>query len=388
VEPRVLTGLGVVSPIGIGRDAFFASLSAPLPSMVERPAATIESFDATKYAPLNIAEVSGFDPSKYLGDKGLRTLDRLTKLMLVAARLALVDAGVRKDGAYLVSSAERCGVVSSNAYGSLEAITELDRVAKLEDARYINPSKFPNTVANSASGYVSIWEELRALNVAVSDGNCGGLDAIACADLFLVNERADILVVGGAEAMSEALCLAFMKLGALSRTAMISEAAVFCTMESEAHARARNAKELGRVVGYGTAFEAPADESSLVYASATAQQLAIESALADANLQAKDIDAVAASLNGIALFDRAEMQALKATVPNAAWAAPKKLYGDALGAGGSMGIATALAWLQGAPVLPCVHGTSPARCERVLVTSMGYYGNASALVLERGRQHA
>ena len=88
-------------------------------------------------------------------------------------------------------------------------LAELNRVAKLEDARYINPAKFPNTVANSASGYVSIWEDIRALNVAVSDGNCGALDAFACADIYLDTDRADALLVGGAEAMSEALFLAF-----------------------------------------------------------------------------------------------------------------------------------------------------------------------------------
>jgi 3-oxoacyl-(acyl-carrier-protein) synthase len=125
------------------------------------------------------------------------------------------DAGFKKDGVYVQGSPERVGICCSNAYGSLEAITELDRVAMLEDARYINPSKFPNTVANSASGYVSIWEDIRALNVAVSDGNCGALDAFACADIYLDTGRADALLVGGAEAMSEALYLAFLKLGAL-----------------------------------------------------------------------------------------------------------------------------------------------------------------------------
>ncbi len=102
-----------------------------------------------------LAEVPDFDPTKYLGDKGLRTLDRLTKLLVVAARLSPQDAGVKKDGQWVHFAPELVGVCCSNAYGSLEAITELDRPAKLEDARYINPAKFPNTVSNSASGYVT-----------------------------------------------------------------------------------------------------------------------------------------------------------------------------------------------------------------------------------------
>src|SRR5262249_25869632 len=143
-------------------------------------------------------------------------LDRLTKLLVVAARLALRDAALKVDGKWSTGSPERVGVCCSNAYGSLEAITELDRVAVLEDARYINPAKFPNTVSNSASGYVSIWEDLRALNVSVSDGNCGALDAVSCADLFLETSRADAILTGGGEAMSEALYLAFDKLRAFA----------------------------------------------------------------------------------------------------------------------------------------------------------------------------
>ena len=115
----------------------------------------------------------------------------------MAARLALLDAGLKKDGKLVVHPEERVGIVCANAYGSLEAITELNRVAKLEDPRYINPAVFPNTVANSTAGYVSIWEGLRALNVAISDGNCGALDAVACADIHLAQNRADAMLVGG-----------------------------------------------------------------------------------------------------------------------------------------------------------------------------------------------
>ena len=167
------------------------------------------------YESPNLAEVKDFDPTKELGDKGLRTLDRITKLLVVAARLCLHDAGWKEAGAWKYGDATKVGFVCSNAYGSLEAITELDRVALLEDARYINPAKFPNTVSNSAAGYVSIWEDLRALNVSVSNGNPGALDAIGIAQIHLQSARALALIAGGGEAMCEALFLAFKKLGAV-----------------------------------------------------------------------------------------------------------------------------------------------------------------------------
>lgn len=384
MTPRAITGLGIACAVGVGAEAFFRAMNAAPSRLSERPPAPIASFDATKYEgrTLPIVEVPDFDPTKYLGDKGLRTLDRLTKLLVVAARLCLHDAGFKKDNAWVAASGDRVGVCCSNAYGSLEAITELDRVAKLEDARYINPAKFPNTVSNSASGYVSIWEDLRALNVSVSDGNCGGLDAVACADIFLATKRADAILTGGGEAMSEALFLAFEKLGALGET-RLGEGAAFLALEDAAAAKARGAKVLGEITGYGTSFVAPKDDSTLIFASREAIARACTQALADAGIEAKDVDVVASSFSGLGRFDAEELAALEQVVPAAPVAAPKVVLGESLGAGGAMGMAAALAWLSGAPVSAVLRGSAPApgAVRHVLVTAVGYYGNASAVVL-------
>ena len=383
MQPRAVTGLGVVSAIGIGREPFFRALRDPVP-LADAPRRPIESFDATAYPGAIVAEALHFDPTRYLGDKGLRTLDRLTKMLVVAARLAMVDAGFKKDGLYVHSSPERVGICCSNAYGSLEAITELDRVAKLEDARYINPAKFPNTVSNSASGYASIWEDLRALNVAVSDGNCGALDATACADIYLDSLRADALLVGGAEAMSEALYLAFCRLGALRRVARLGEGAALLAVEPMEHARARGARVRATLTGYGTAFVAPETEEPLIFASGEAMEHAILAALGDSEAEPGEIDVVASSLSGLAPFDDAESGAIRRVLgDSAAIAAPKHYLGETLGAGGAMGMATALAWFDGVPPAHLVAGSLPSATKTVLVTSMGFYGNASAVVMRR-----
>jgi 3-oxoacyl-(acyl-carrier-protein) synthase len=381
MTPRAITGVGIACALGVGAEAFFRAMREGPKPLSERGREPIASFDATKYDAAPIVEVPGFDPTKYLGDKGLRTLDRLTKLLVVAARLCLHDAGFKKDGQWAQSGPERVGVCCSNAYGSLEAITELDRVAKLEDARYINPAKFPNTVSNSASGYVSIWEDLRALNVSVSDGNCGALDAVACADVFLATKRAEAILTGGGEAMSEALFLAFEKLGALRKEdgARLGEAAAFFSLETTENAKARGAKVLAEIAGYGTAFVAPKEESLLVFASSASIERAIAQALADAGITT--VDLVASSLSGIALFDDPEKEALAKLLPGVPVAAPKLLFGETLGAGGAMGIAAALAWLSGAAPSAIVSGNAPTSPKTILVTAVGYYGNASALVV-------
>jgi 3-oxoacyl-(acyl-carrier-protein) synthase len=383
VEPRAITGLGIVSTVAIGRDAFFSALGAPK-SLSEVAARKLESLDSSKYPNAPVFEALEFDPAKYLGDKGLRTLDRLTKLLIVGARLALHDAGLKKDGSFAALSPERTGIVTSNAYGSLEAITELDRVAQLEDARYINPAKFPNTVANSASGYVSIWEELRALNVAISDGNCGALDAVCVADVHFTSHRADAILVGGGEAMSEPLFVAFLKLGALELGARLGEGAAYVVMEPPAQAAARGAKVLAHAIGFGTAFVGPEKEESLLFPSETAMTRAVEGALADANLKPEDIDVVASGLSGLKGYDDKELHGIQRVLGDkAAIATPKYVLGETLGAGGAMGVAAALAWFSGAPVFPIVAGDKAraAAPKHVLVTSLGYYGNASAVVL-------
>jgi 3-oxoacyl-[acyl-carrier-protein] synthase II len=394
VKPRALTGLGIASPLGLGREPFFRAMHAPR-LLCDSPAAPIESFDGTKYPGADVAEVRGFDPAKYLGDKGLRTLDRLTKLLVVAARFTMHDAGFKKDNLFVQSSPDRVGVCCSNAYGSLEAITELDRVAQLEDARYINPAKFPNTVANSASGYVSIWEDLRALNVSVSDGNCGALDAVACADIYLDAARADAILVGGGEAISEPLFVAFLKLGALADAQFagdapvqggtrLGEGAAFFSMEPIELAAARGARARALVTGYGTSFVPPESEASLIHPSGEAVARAVQSALDDAGIAPGDVDVVASGASGLAAFDREELAAIARVFGDRACvAAPKAILGESLGAAGAMGMAAALAWFEGAPPSAIVRGSPPREVRTVLVTAMGFYGNASAVVLRK-----
>ncbi len=406
MTPRIVTGFGVASTLGVGREAFVAALRAgERATGVDR---RVETFDAAAYPGARVAEVRGFDAAHYLGDKGLRTLDRLAKLLVVAARLALHDAGLKEDGAWAPPGAlapradaprswpERVGIVVSNAYGSLEAITELDRVAVLEDARYINPSRFPLTVSNSAAGYVSIWEDLRAANVSVSDGNCGALDAVACADVLLDQGRADVLLVGGAEAMSEALFLAFHRLGAAGSRATpgahgtpategpcIGEAAGLVALERVETARARSADCLAEIVGYGTAFAPPEREGALIHATPLAIERAIAGALSDAEVAPQEIDVVVSGVSGLRAFDEAELLAIERVLGQGACVvAPKLALGETLGAGGAMGMLAAIAYLYpNTARTHVVRGALRSEVRTALVTSLGYYGNASALVM-------
>ncbi|CAN5734049.1 beta-ketoacyl-ACP synthase II [soil metagenome] len=383
MTPRAITGLGICSAIGIGREAFFEALRSPT-LLRDRKPELIVSFDAAKYPGAALAEVPDFDATKYLGDKGLRTLDRLTKLLVVASRLALHDAGLKRDGVFVTSSADRVGVVCSNAYGSLEAITEMNRIAVLEDARYINPAKFPNTVANSASGYASIWEDLRALNVAISDGNCGALDAVACADIYLDNGRADALLVGCAESASEAIFLAFQRLGMIEAGTLLGAGAALLALEGVEFAKARGKESLATMLGCSARFFANDQSRQMTYASDTAMEAATRDALEQAGVTAASVDLVVTGCAGLRPFDVAEIGGVERVIGSGkAYAAPKRILGETLGAGGAMGMAAALAYLQGIPPTPLEQGAAPREVKTVLVTALGYYGNATCVVMRR-----
>jgi 3-oxoacyl-(acyl-carrier-protein) synthase len=373
----------VVSPIGIGREGFLEGMRTGASGA--RDGAT-EGREGATYAGVRVAEVRGFDATQFLGDKGLRSLDRLTKLLVVATRLAVHDAGLKTEGAWPPAPegsrpwAERVGMVVSNAYGSLEAIHELDRVALLEDRRYINPARFPLTVSNSAAGYASIWEDIRALNVSVSDGNCGSLDAVACADMFLEHGRADALLVGGAEALTDALPLAFHRLG--MGGACIGEGAALLVLETRDGARARDAEVLAEITGYGTSFVGPEPEGALVRASPEGLERAVAAALTDANVRATEVDLVVSGVSGLRTFDEAELVAIRHAIgEDVLVVAPKRAFGETLGAGGAMGMMAALAHLRFSASAPVVRGSVRGEVRTALVTSVGYYGNASALVM-------
>jgi 3-oxoacyl-[acyl-carrier-protein] synthase II len=397
VKALAVTGLGVVSPIGTGRDKFVKALG-------DHRAARAVAFGNTptvlkvEVVPNAIAaEVWGFDATEYLGKKGLRNFDRLTRFLIVAAKLALEDAGLKKDGVHLTITGDRIGVCSATAYGSLDSITELMLVSELEDPRYLNPGRFPNTVINAAAAYVSIWEDLRAPNTTVVDGNCGALDAVLTCENHLANGRADAFLVGGGEILSEPLYLAFRRLGVLAEGSAeyapgrpesggmrIGEGAAYVCIERVTEAIARGATIRAEIVGYGNAFEPPPSEAILVHASQIAVQRAVTMALQDASIQPSEIDAVCTSANGMQPFDRAEIEAIHSILgQDVALIAPKGIYGETLGASGALGMATVLAWFEGASPEPLVNGRAPERVSKALVVTVGFYGNVSAMVMRR-----
>ncbi len=367
MKPMAITGLGVVSPHGLGWSDFVAGYT----SSADVRASDCGLFDLAPYEGARVAEVKGFDPAKHIGDKGLRNNDRLTKLYLVAARLGLDHAGVKSKGTWTAYGPDDLGVSAANAYGSLEAIHELNLVAKLEDPRYINPARFPNTVINSSLGYVSIWEDLRAFNATVVNGPTGSIDSIGCAEMYLASGRAKAALVGGAEALSESLMLALHRTG-MSPSTAVGEGAVLAVMEPLSAANERGAKVHAVVTGYGTTFEPPDDDDRLFAPSQRALERAITMALEDASLATSEVDMIASGLSGWDPMDRVERAALATRFGAKKTHDVKLRTGETLGAAGAFALAAVVAAMA-----------ADDSVKTALIPSLGFYGNASALVVRR-----
>jgi len=192
-----VTGCGVVSPIGIGRQEFAQAFLKGESGL--RPV-------VGDYAPplpcVLAGQVVDFDVTRWLGKKGTRFLDRSTMLAIAAAGLALEDGGLCVDEA----NAGRIGVVLGTAMGSLKSISDFGRETLLYDRPFlVNPMLFPNTVLNSAAGQVAIWLKLRGINATVSSGQLSGLMAVSYAGRAIGLEYADAILAGGVEELSEQL---------------------------------------------------------------------------------------------------------------------------------------------------------------------------------------
>ena len=395
--PLAITGLGIVSPFGIGRAAFFAALAEPEAAMKRAFSGPHHVLSDARFARARLAEVPDFDAAQFLGDKGLRNLDRATKMLVVAAKHALEDAGLKRDGEFIGSAPERVGICAATAYGSLDSITEINRVAELEHPRYLNPSRFPNTVINAAAGYVSIWEGPEGPNITVVDGNCGGADVVLTAETHLSCGRADALLVGGFEVLNEPLYLAFEKLGVISegdslsspgevasRGTHLGEGAVLMVLESADAARVRGARLLGEVVGFGCAFEPPASAAQLVHASDKAVERALRAALLDASLEPGAIDLVLCAESGVNRMDMAEEEGLARVFgSDVATVATKALWGETFGAAAAFAMAAALSWFESDQPAPLLRGELVGPVRTALIMAMGYYGNVSVLIVRK-----
>jgi 3-oxoacyl-[acyl-carrier-protein] synthase II len=407
----VVTGMGVVSPLGDSPAAVQAALleGRGRPAEVE-PALTPGGAGGRAF------RLRSFAPETYLGNRNLRPLDRVGRLVASAASLALADSGWTADR----RRDEEVGLVVGTMFSVMATTAAFDRNARKLGPSYASPMDFANTVSNAPAGQAAIWHNLRGVNSTLAAGTASGAQALAYATDLIRLGRATAVLAGGADEVSMESFHGFARAGLLSGPQadpsrpplpfdarrdgfVLGEGAALLMLESADAAAARGARVLAEVKGHGSRFDPSrgADGDRVVATVAGA----INSALGDAGLGSADVDCVSASANGSVDGDRHEAAALAAVFrhhrPGLAVTAAKAQLGEALGAGGALqAVALVEAMrtgrLPGVPGLgqveePFLRGKADARARDValrngVVNSAGLDGPCCALVLAAWEQ--
>lgn len=418
----VITGIGVLSPIAIGRERYWESLVQGKTGFN-----SITLFDTTSFNVHIAGEISDFDPVLFLSKKGLRELDRSTRLICSAASLAIDDAHLKITD----ENSQYAGVSIGTTFGSLHSISQFDRVGLIEGPRYVNPSNFPNTVLNSPASRVSIRLNIKGFNTTISTGFCAGLDAVSYGADFIKLNGADIVLAGGVEELCEETFLGFYNLDYLSgkngsepcccpfdarrNGTVLSEGAAVLVLEDSKYAINRGAEIFAVIKGYGNSFDpSPPFNSPLgkvgyrgvkggkegFPVEGKGLKNAIILALKEALLSPEDIDYISASANSTKGLDRMETNVIKEVFGKHAYAIPvssiKSMIGESFSASGALSLAAGVGAIRKGFVPPTVnYKERDPECDldyisdnailkninNVLIISSDPYGNNSATVL-------
>jgi 3-oxoacyl-[acyl-carrier-protein] synthase II len=363
----VITGIGPVTPVGIGREAFWDSLVAGRSGIGE-----VTLFDATDF-PVRIAgEVRDFEPTSYMEKKEVRRTDRAVHFAVAAARLAWEDAGSPS-----VDPA-RTAVVVATGIGGLTTLLEQARILFERGPGRLSPFMVPAMMPNAAAGQVAMAFGFTGPNTCIVTACAAGAHAVGEGYRYVRDGLADVALAGGTEAVITTLAMGgFAQMGALSRNPdpprasrpfdadrdgfVLSEGACLLVLEDAERAEARGATVYAEVAGYGASADAfhitqPEPQGGGAVA-------AIQTALDDAGEPAEAVDHINAHGTSTSLNDAAETRAIKKALGDhaarVAVSSTKSMTGHLLGAAGAAEAAAATLAVQNGVVPPTINYETP-----------------------------
>ncbi len=265
-----ITGIGVVSPIGIGKEEFLLSLKEGRSGVEE-----IKAFDTRFSHSKKGGTIRSFHPKDFIPASRIRRLDRASQFAIAASRLALADAKF----SVTQENSERVGVVLGSGFCGLSSSEEFHRGQVLKGFLDLNPMLFPNTVPNAPSSYVSIELGIQGVNSTWVQSFCTAEAAMVFACDQLRKRRADLILAGGVDELSEFLFRGFSELHLLATDPghgekscpydkmrnglVLGEGAGVLVIEREEHARSRGVGIYGYILGYsfvGNSFKGDGSE--------------------------------------------------------------------------------------------------------------------------------
>lgn len=409
--PRiVVTGYGVLACNGLGREAYWDALRAGKSGIDE-----IKGFDASEFPCQIGGELKGFNPEDFMSKSTAKHWHRHVHQGVAASRLAAEDAALDNAG----YDAERVAVSMGTSIGSPNEAYQ-GQVEAFESGGYKKVNKFASSAfsGHAATVHVSIDLGFKGPAVTIASGCATGLDVLAWGCSQLRAGHCDAAVVGATESPLFPMSFATAcSLGILSKRnsepgkamrpfdrnrdgIVLSEGACALVLEREDYARARGARILAEVAGNGSAAEAK--NPLILDRTGSGLANAIEAALREAGIPAKDIDHIQAHGVSLDMYDHCETNAYKTVFGKHAYriaiSGVKSMVGQAYSAGGLLGLGAALLALNDGTVAPTINLDDPdpvcdldfvprrARLNDVdtaMVCSISFGGTHSAAVLRR-----
>ena len=404
----VITGIGVVTPVGNDLDSFWTSLKEGKSGI-----GRISSFDITNYDCQIAGEVRNFDPKPFFKNpKDVRRTDRFVQLAMGAAKMSINDSGLDLERV----NRDRFGTIISSGIGGLKTLEEQFTILMNKGPSRTSPFTIPMLISNMASGIISMEFGLRGPNMCIVTACATSNNSIGESWRMIKFGDADIFLAGGSEASIVELGLAgFSSMRALSRRNdeperasrpfdrdrdgfVMSEGAGVVVVEDLEHAKKRGAKIYCELSGYGLSSDAyhmtaPPEDGE---GAARAMKLALD----HAKISPADVDYINAHATSTGLGDIAETKAIKMVfgeeqAKKVAISATKSMTGHLLGGAGAVEMAACALSIRDGIIPPTINLENPdpecdldytpnkAREKKVRVTlnnSFGFGGHNATLV--------
>jgi len=349
----VITGIGIVSPIGTGKEAYWQGLMKS-----ESGAAAITQFDASKHSATFACEVKGFDGEKYFDIKKMRKMDKFSQFGVAAAVEAMEDSAldIEKEDPF------RCGAIVASGIGGLGTVEQEAAILNARGPRRISPFLAPKMIINMVGGEIAIRFGLKGHNFSIVSACASSNHALGTALRTIQCGDADVMFSGGAEAAITPLGHgSFCALKALSKrnddpkTAsrpfdkerdgfVMGEGSGIVVLEELNHAKNRGAHIYAELAGFGATDDAYHITAPSPGGEASAK--AMEFCIKDAGLSPSDINYINAHGTSTAFNDKGETAAIKKVFGNYAYKIPvnstKSMTGHMLGAASSNELAATL----------------------------------------------
>jgi 3-oxoacyl-[acyl-carrier-protein] synthase II len=405
----VVTGVGLLTPLGIGADASWEGIRAGKSGI-----ARITQFDPTAFSCQIAGEVKGFNPADYIEKKEIKKMGRFIQFAIAAADFALKHSGLKVTA----ENEERVGVYIGSGIGGFEVIEREHQTLLEHGPRRISPFFIPATIINLASGQVSIRSGAKGPNSATATACTTSAHSIGDSYRMIERGDADAMICGGTEAAVTPMGIGgFAAMRALStRNAeperasrpwdkdrdgfVVGEGAGILVLEELEFARQRGARVLAEVVGYGMSGDAfhvtaPPDTGDGAFR-------VMRNALRDAGIQPEQVQYINAHGTSTEVGDRAETAAIKRAFGDHAYklavSSTKSMTGHALGGAGGIEAGITVLAILGQIAPPTINYETPdPQCdldyvpnqarpmmiEYALSNSFGFGGTNGCLIFKR-----